>query len=218
LNAYYGYNIIDIFQDQADIDGWVQPTAKPGYPKYQNVNGDNMISTADQMVLGDPFPDFTYGINNTLTYKNLEFSFFFQGQQGAELLNSNAIESMFPANATRNRFTNQIEDRWTVNNPGAKWPSGINTSSYGGSKVNNLVVEDASYFRLKSLRLDYHLPVKFWGIQSANIYVLGQNLFTITNYTGYDPEANAFGQNNVKIDYSSYPLTRTWTLGLNVQF
>ena len=218
VNSYYGNNIIGIFKDQTEIDNWVQPTAKPGYPKYQNVNGDGIISTADLVVLGDPFPDFTYGINNTLTYKNLELSFFFQGQQGAELLNSNSIESMYPANATRNRFAYQINDRWTVDNPDAKWPGGINTSAYGGSKVNNLVVEDASYIRLKSLRLDYQIPFKFLNIQSANIYVLGQNLFTITDYTGYDPEANAFGQNNVKIDYSSYPLVRTWTIGLSVQF
>jgi hypothetical protein len=134
------------------------------------------------------------------------------------LLNSNAIESMYPANATRNRFANQIEDRWTPDNPNAKWPSGLNTSSYGASKVNNLVVEDASYIRLKTLQLNYNVPFRFWGIQSARIYITGQNLVTITSYSGYDPEASAFGQNNVRVDYSAYPLTRTWMLGLNIQF
>jgi hypothetical protein len=71
---------------------------------------------------------------------------------------------------------------------------------------------------LKTLQLSYNIPAKFWGIQSAKVYVTGQNVFTITNYSGYDPESNAYGQSNVKIDYSSYPLVRTWMIGVNVQF
>ncbi len=218
LNSYYGYRIIGIFQDQAEIDGYVQPTAQPGYPKFENVNGDGIISTADEVILGDPFPDFTFGMRNSVTYRDFVLDFFFQGQSGAELLNNNAIESMYPANFRRNRIEAQIKDRWTPSNPGAKWPSGANPSSYDGGKVTNLVVEDASYIRLKSLQLTYNIPVKILGIQSARVYILGQNLFTITDYSGFDPEANSFGQSNVRVDYSSYPLARTWMLGLNVQF
>lgn len=218
VDSYYGYNVIGLFRDQAEIDAWVQPTAKPGYPKYENLNGDGAITTADQMIVGNPFPDFTFGVNNTLTYKNLELSFFFQGQSGADMLNANAMESLYPANATRNRFANQVEDRWTADNLDAKYPTPINFSSWGGSKVTNMVVEDASYLRLKTLQLSYNVPVTFWGIKSARVYVTGQNVFTLTNYTGYDPESNAYGQQNVRIDYSSYPLVRTWMLGVNVQF
>jgi len=218
VDSYYGYKVLGLFHDQSEINSWVQPTAKPGYPKYQDVNGDKQITTADQQIIGNPFPDFTFGINNTLTYKNLELSFFFQGQSGADLLNSNAIESLYPANATRNRFAYQVADRWTPTNLEAKYPTPINFSAWGGSKVTNLVVEDASYIRLKTLQLGYNIPTKLWGIQSAKVYVTGQNLFTLTNYTGYDPESNAYGQSNVKIDYSSYPLVKTWMIGLNVQF
>lgn len=218
VDSYYGYNVLGLFSDQNEINSWVQPTAKPGYPKFENVNGDSKITTADQQIIGNPFPDFTFGINNTLTYKDLELSFFFQGQTGADLLNSNAIESLYPANATRNRFVNQVEDRWTINNLDAKYPTPINFSAWGGSKVTNMVIEDASYIRLKTLQLSYNIPAKFWGIQSAKVYVTGQNVFTITNYSGYDPESNAYGQSNVKIDYSSYPLVRTWMIGVNVQF
>ncbi len=218
LSSYYGYRIIGIFQDQDEIDGYVQPTAQPGYPKFDNINDDGQISTDDQVVLGNPFPDFTFGIRNSFTYKNFDLDIFFQGQQGASLLNNNAIESMYPANFRRNRIAAQIEDRWTTDNPDAKWPSGINTSAYGGGKVSNLVIEDASYIRLKSLQLNYTIPVKFWGLQSAKVYISGQNLLTITDYSGYDPEANAFGQGNARIDYNAYPLAKTWMLGLNVQF
>ncbi len=219
LGSYYGYRIIGIFQNQDEIDASAQPTAKPGYPIFEDVSKDGQISTADQVVLGDPYPDFTFGLRNNFGYGNFDLDIFIQGQQGADLLNGMAMESMYPGNATRNRLTNQIEDRWTLQNTDAKWPSGINSSAYGASsKVNNLVIEDASYIRLKSVQLSYNIPIKIGGISAAKIYVSGQNLFTLTNYTGYDPEANAFGQNNVKIDYSSYPLAKTWMLGLNVQF
>ena len=219
LGSYYGYRITGIFQNQAEIDASAQPTAQPGFPVFDDVYDDGQISTADEVILGDPYPDFTYGLRNDFTFGNFDLDIFIQGQYGADLLNGMAMESMYPGNATRNKLTNQVVDRWTTQNTDAKWPSGINPSSYGASsKVNNLVIEDASYIRLKSVQLGYNIPVKLKGISSAKVYVSGQNLFTITDYTGYDPEANAFGQNNVKIDYSSYPLARTWMLGVNVQF
>ena len=219
IGSYYGYRITGIFQNQTEIDASAQPTAQPGFPVFDDVNDDGQISTADEVILGDPYPDFTYGLRNDFTFGNFDLDIFIQGQYGADLLNGMAMESMYPGNATRNKLTNQVVDRWTTQNTDAKWPSGINPSSYGASsKVNNLVIEDASYIRLKSVQLGYNIPVKLKGISSAKVYVSGQNLFTITDYTGYDPEANAFGQNNVKIDYSSYPLARTWMLGVNVQF
>lgn len=218
INSYYGYMIVGMFRDQADVDGHVQPDAKPGYPKFEDYNNDGIISTGDLQVLGDPYPDFTFGLRNTLTFNNFTFDFFFQGQYGADLLNINAIESMYPANFRRNRITAQVEDRWTPNNLDAKWPSGANTSAYDAGKVSNLVIEDASYIRLKSLQLSYDIPSSILGLSSARVYIQGQNLFTITNYSGYDPEANAFGQSSAKIDYNAYPLARTWMLGLNVQF
>ena len=219
IGSYYGYRITGIFQNQTEIDAAAQPTAQPGFPVFDDVNDDGQISTADEVILGDPYPDFTYGLRNDFTFGNFDLDIFIQGQYGADLLNGMAMESMYPGNATRNKLTNQVVDRWTTQNTDAKWPSGINSSSYGASsKVNNLVIEDASYIRLKSVQLGYNIPVKLKGISSAKVYVSGQNLFTITDYTGYDPEANAFGQNNVKIDYSSYPLARTWMLGVNVQF
>ena len=124
---------------------------------------------------------------------------------------------MYPANFRRNRLAEQVLDRWTPQNPDAAWPSGVNPFAYGGGKVNSLVLQDASYLRLRNVRLNYNLPldnVSF--IRSANIYITGQNLFTITDYTGFDPEANSFGRSNVRIDYSSYPLARTWMVGVNV--
>ena len=217
--SYYGYVVQGIFQTSDNIAGSAQPTAKPGYPIFQDVNGDKRISPADQIIIGSPFPDFTFGIQNTITYKRFQLDVFFQGQKGADLLNINVLESLYPNNARRNRLAEQGLGRWTVDNPTAKWPSGANPTAYGGGKVNSLVLQDASYLRLKNVQLSYNLPVqqiKF--IQSARLYVVGQNLATFTNYIGFDPEANAFGRSNVRIDYNGYPLARTFMLGLNIGF
>ncbi len=217
--SYYGYEVTGIFQQGDNIAGSAQPNSKPGYPIFRDVNGDNRITPLDQQIIGSPFPDFTFGISNNLTYKRFQLDFFFQGQQGADMLNINMIESMYPNNARRNRITEQALDRWTPQNPTAKWPSGVQPHAYGGGKVNTMALQDASYVRLRNLSVGYNLPVeKVKFIQTARIYVVGQNLATFTNYIGFDPEANAFGRSNVRVDYNGYPLARTWMLGVNVGF
>jgi TonB-linked SusC/RagA family outer membrane protein len=217
--SYFGYEVSGIFQNTGEIANSAQPNSKPGYPIFTDINGDNRITPLDQVILGSPFPDFIFGVNNSFTYKRFQLDFFFQGQQGGDLLNINMIESLYPNNARRNRITEQALDRWTPNNPTAKWPSGVQPSAYGGGKVNTLSLQDASYIRLKNVQLAYDMGVeKIKFIRSVRIYIVGQNLLTFTDYIGFDPEANAFGRNNVKVDYNGYPLARTWMIGLNVGF
>ena len=219
LASYYGYNVTGIFQEGDDIANSPQPTAQPGFPIFEDLNGDGAITPLDQTIVGSPFPDFTYGFQNSLSYKNWQLDIFFQGQQGAELLNVNLIESLYPANFRRNRQSRTIVDRWTPQNTDAKWPSSVNPNAYGASKVNSLTVEDASYLRLKNVQLSYRVPVDNINFLSAlRVYVTGQNLFTITDYGGFDPEANSLGSSNVRVDYSSYPLARTYLLGLTASF
>lgn len=219
LASYYGYVVTGIFQEGDDIAGSAQPTAQPGFPIFEDRNGDGAITPLDQTIIGNPFPDFTYGIQNSITWKDFQLDFFFQGQQGADLININLIESLYPANFRRNRIAEQVLDRWTPQNTDTKWPSSVNPNAYGGSKVNSLTVQDASYFRLKNVMLSYNIPVKNLDFMNAlRVYVTGQNLFTITNYGGFDPEANSFGRSNVRVDYSSYPLARTFLLGLTANF
>lgn len=217
VNSYYGYQILGIFQNQEQVNSSAQPGSRPGFPIFKDNNGDNTISPADQRIIGDPFPDFTYGLHNSFSYKNFQFDFFFQGQQGGELLNINVIESMYPGNVRRNKLAEQILDRWTPENPGAKWPSGTVPTAYGGGKVSDLVLQDASYLRLKNVQISYSFD-NIRPFRSVRIYLVGQNLFTLTGYSGFDPEANSLGRSNVRIDYSSYPLTRTWTAGVSLGF
>lgn len=219
LASYYGYVVTGIFQEGDDIANSAQPTAQPGFPIFEDRNGDGAITPLDQTVIGNPFPDFTYGIQNSISWKDFQLDFFFQGQEGADLININLIESLYPANFRRNRIAEQILDRWTPQNTDTRWPSSVNPNAYGASKVNTLTVQDASYFRLKNVMLSYNVPVKNLDFLNAlRVYVTGQNLFTITNYGGFDPEANSFGRSNVRVDYSSYPLARTFLLGLTANF
>ncbi|MCB0522517.1 MAG: TonB-dependent receptor [Lewinellaceae bacterium] len=209
LAAYYGY-VVEGIQQVGD--------EHPGFPAIKDLNGDGAITTADQTIIGDPFPDFTYGISNEIKYKNWGLSFFFQGVQGGDLLNVNVIESMYPSNFRRNRLT-EMQDRWTPDNPDAKWPSAVDPNSYQGGKVNTLTLQDASYFRLKNVQLSFDVPLKKKNVISAlRLYATGQNLLTFTDYVGFDPESNSFGRSNVKVDYSSYPLARTYIVGLNATF
>lgn len=219
LASYYGYEVTGIFQEGDDIAGSPQPGSQPGFPIFADLNNDGAITPDDQTIIGNPFPDFTYGFSNSFTYKNWQLDIFFQGQQGADLLNINVIESMYPANFRRNRMSNQSLDRWTPQNTDTKWPSGVDPNAYGASKVNTMVLQDASYFRLKNVQLSYDIPMEKVGFISAlKVYFTGQNLFTITNYEGFDPEANSFGGSNVRVDYSSYPLARTFLFGVNARF
>ena len=124
---------------------------------------------------------------------------------------------MYPANFRRNRLSEQVLDRWTPQNTDTRWPSGVNPFAYGGGKVNSLVLQDASYIRLRNVQLSYNVPLENIDfLRSLRVYVTGQNLLTITDYTGFDPEANAFGASNLRIDYSSYPLARTLIFGVNI--
>ena len=219
LASYYGYEVTGIFQEGDNIEDSAQPNAQPGFPMFADLNNDGTITPADQTILGDPFPDFTFGLQNSFSYKNWQLDVFFQGQQGVELLNINVIESLYPANFRRNRLAEQMLNRWTPQNTETKWPSGVNPNAYGGSKVNSLVLQDASYIRLKNVQVSYTVPIKSISfLSSLRLYATAQNLFTLTDYIGFDPEANSFGRSNVRVDYSSYPLARTFLLGLNARF
>ena len=219
LASYYGYVVTGIFQEGDDIANSAQPTAQPGFPIYEDRNGDGTITPDDQTIIGNPYPDFTYGIQNSISWKNFKLDLFFQGQANVDLLNVNLIESLYPANFRRNRLVEPTINRWTPQNTDTKWPSSVNTNSYGASKVNTLTMQDASYFRLKNVQLSYNVPVdKVSFLSALRLYVTGQNLFTITDYIGFDPEANSFGRSNVRVDYSSYPASRTYLVGLTASF
>jgi len=217
LNAYYGYIVDGVFQQGDDIAVSAQPLSRPGEYKYRDVNKDGTINSADRTILGSPFPKFTYGLNNDITFGSFNFSFFFQGVQGNKMFNLNRTESENPISFRRNRLEETYSDRWTPTNPSNKNSSAIPVAVAYTSNVNSRAVENASYLRLKTVQLTYNLPTANWkNIRGVQIYVTAQNLFTITKYTGFDPEVSAFGTSNVRADYNAFPLSRTFTAGLSI--
>jgi TonB-linked SusC/RagA family outer membrane protein len=217
LTGYYGYRVAGVFQTGDDIPASAQPTAKPGYLKFEDVNGDGKISAADRTLIGNPLPELTYGLSNTFSYKGLNLDVFFQGVGSVDILNQNLLEALFPNDPLRNQLAEPVLNRWTPDNPTNKWPSAVGYNTYSAQKINTLTVEDASYLRLKNVTLSYQIPLgKFKAVNSARIFVTGQNLKTWTNYSGYDPEVSVNGDGNVRADFNAYPLARTYLFGLTI--
>lgn len=219
INSFYGYDVVGIFQEGDDIANSAQPTALPGHPIYRDTDQDGLITSDDRIVLGKPLPDFTYGVSNSFGYKNFSLDIFFIGVEGISTLDNNVLESFFPFNSDRNLISEHYLNRWTPENPDAVYPSGVNPSSYGGGRaVNSFTISDASFFRLKTVTLSYNFPVgNHKVLDKASMYVASDNLFTVTPFKGYDPDANN-GSGLVKSAYNSYPLSRTIRVGVKIGF
>ena len=224
LRSFYGFEIDGVFQEGDDIENSPTPAVSgyaAGMPRFVDQNDDGVIDEDDRVVLGNPFPDFSFGLNNSFKYKRLSLDVFVLGVQGIETLDANVTESLYPTNDARNTISEFYLNRWTPDNPTNDYPSGINASLYGGARsINSWTVVDASFIRLKNITLGYDLPVdKLGPVSSLRIFVAAENLATITNYKGYDPDASAAGADNVtKVNYNSYPLARTFRVGVDVKF
>lgn len=190
---------------------------------YQGVNPEdgNALYAEGQDIIGDPNPDFTYGINNTLEYKNFDLNFFIQGVQGNDVFNR--ARSLIIGRDGRIPFGTSVDLRntWTANNTSAPLPSLNATNTQLQSSE---FIEDGSFLRLKNISLGYYLDnvsaLENIGLASLRLYVSGQNIFTITDYSGLDPEVNNGGQNDrlAGVDIGALPTSRTFTLGLNAKF
>jgi TonB-linked SusC/RagA family outer membrane protein len=220
LYSYYGYKANGIFQTQEEIDkSPLRSTAKPGDPNWADTNADGKIDASDRVLLGNPFPKFTLGFNNEFEYKNINLSFFIEAVQGVDLLSWSLVDAYFSNDPYRNRLAEPMLNRWTPDNPTNSWPSAINPSNYQASNINSFTVTDASFVRLKNVQLGYRIPLPQQKIiKDAFLYLSGQNLLLITDYIGYDPDVNATGSSNVRLDRNAYPAARTFTLGLNLGF
>lgn len=218
IGSIFGYIVDGVWQTGDDFSK-VQAGVRPGDLKYRDLDGNNIINTADRTILGSSLPDFYYGFNTSISYKKIALAVAFEGSHGALMLNNSLLDSYYPFDFRRNKLADLYLNRWTPSNPTNEYPSFVPGGVQNSFIVNTKTVEDASYLRLQSVRLSYTLPVsKLKAFKNATVFVTGQNLYTFTNYSGADPAINANGGNIVRVDYSSYPLTRTITGGLNIQF
>ena len=221
LGSLYGWKYIGVLQEGETYKP--QPNSKPGDPKFEDVNNDGRIDADDRTIIGNANPDVIFGLTNTFAWKGFDASIFFQGSIGNDLLN------MTRMNLEWKRTTDAL-NRWTPTNTNTDIPrNGFYYSKYGGY-VNDHFVEDASFVRLKNLTIGYTIPFKK-VVSSCRVYFSAENLFTITGYSGWDPEvdtkANEAAQSGgsrqtanagAGMDFNAYPAMRTYTIGLNITF
>jgi len=227
LNTYYGYKVIGLFQNAADTAGWNQADKAPGRFKYADINGDKKIDDNDRTIIGNPNPDFSYGINLGAEYKAFDISAFFYGVAGKEAFNFVKWWTDFtPGTFPGGRSKNALYDSWLPDGsrPDAKTPIQETSSGTGfssGFAVNSYYVENASYFRLRNLQIGYTLPSSLLSklkISKARIYLQGTNLFTITDYTGLNPDIVSSDDRASGVDFGAYPTVKQFLIGVNVNF
>ncbi|WP_232302830.1 SusC/RagA family TonB-linked outer membrane protein [Draconibacterium sediminis] len=218
LNSFYGYNVLGIWQSEEEIQAsGTKDPVKPGDVRYEDVNGDDVVNSDDRVILGNSFPDLSYGLTNTFNYKRIGLNIFIDGVQGIDMLNNAVVETYFPISQRRNRLAEPYLNRWTADNPSTKYPSFVDPTNQGNKGVSSITVEDASFVRLRTVRLSYDIPIKNKKVfDRFNVYVSGQNLFVISDYSGVDPTTNSNGNASLKIDFNSYPVSRTFTVGVEI--
>jgi TonB-dependent starch-binding outer membrane protein SusC len=217
LGVFYGLLTNGIWQKGEEIPAGFATTA--GQVKFIDLNGDGKITPLDRTIIGNPAPDFTYGFTNNLSYKNLQLNVFLQGVAGGEILNADQFYFEVldgESNITKRAF----EGRWTDSNPSNAFPKAVKGRRLDLSDRN---IENGSFLRVKNVTLSYQVPVGKSGVgvlKSLRVYLTGQNLMTFTKFSGFDPEVNNFGQDNLMrgITFGNYPQARTFLAGLNIGF
>lgn len=186
-----------------------------GQIRLMDLNKDGSISSEDKTYIGNPNPDFTFGLNSDINYKNMSLSFFMQGSMGNDIFNASSIPVTLDYGQGMNTLQEVLWDSWSPTNVDAKYPLiSRNTSAY----VSDRWIENGSYLRLKNIELAYSIPIKNIFIRKAQVYISGQNLLTITSYSWWYPEVNSLNSNTPGIDYLSYPIARSYTVGLRMEF
>ncbi len=214
LNAYYGYEFEGIYQNANEIEthlyGTTNPTVVPGDIRFKDLNNDGKIDDNDRNFIGDPNPKLLYGLNLSGSYKNFDLAILFQGVGQVDRYNDS--KKIIDYDTRPFNYTTNILNAWDGEGSTNEIPR-VSFTDNGSSKISSIFVESASYFRMKNVELGYSFNnIKRLGLQNIRLYVSGQNLFTLTNYTGLDPESTDL------IDMGTYPQSKSFIFGINLSF
>ncbi|SHG90354.1 TonB-dependent receptor [Flagellimonas flava] len=223
LGSFYGFVFDGIYQNQAEVDAINDPRGAPGRVKFKDVNGDGAIDSEDRTVIGNAQPDFIWGLTNNLSYKNIDLDFTLQGVQGNEVFWT--TEFQLSRVGRESNSLASIRNFWN----GEGTSNTVQGLGEGPGDMSSRYIHDGSYIRLQNLSLGFNFPRTLLDrlkIQAAKVYVSGQNLFTITNYPGYDPEVNSRGGNDnlsnqnilLGYDHGGFPGVKIYNIGLNLTF
>jgi TonB-linked SusC/RagA family outer membrane protein len=221
--VFTGARYLGTWKTQEEITASGMTAQVVGGPRYEDINGDKIITNQDFVILGSPQPDFIYGLDNSFSYKNFDFSFYFQGTYGNEVYNLRTQTGLFQRGETTKY--KEVVNRWTPENPTSNIPRA------GSDAVTNVItnseyVEDGSHFRLKNARIGYNFPTSKFAkgtFKSLTAFAAGTNLFILSNFRLIDPETSRFGASglgNIAQGFSSgeYPNAKVFTFGLTATF
>ena len=215
INVFYGYVTDGLFQNQTEVENHAfQPGAAPGDIRYRDLNNDGVINESDRTVIGNPNPTWLFSMNNTVEWKGFELSVYLQGVAGNSIYNANNIENTGMAAAMNQ--TVAVLDRWTGEGTSNFMPRAVYGDPNQNCRVSDRFIENGSYLRVKNIMLAYSFPGKM--LQKINVHglrlaLICENVATISKYSGFDPEVSING-----IDSSRYPIPRTYSVGLNLNF
>jgi TonB-linked SusC/RagA family outer membrane protein len=207
LNSFYGYVADGLFRSQAEVDNSPAQTGKGlGRIRYRDLNGDKVINTADRTWIGDPNPDFIYGLNISLAYKGFDFSAFFQGVSGNAISNDVKYNTDFwsVSQTGSNKGTRTLQ-AWTPQNPDSDIPALTQVDANNEARLSTYFIEKGSYLKLRNMQIGYSIPRNLLSrakMQRARVYIGGDNLFILSkskSFTGLDPENPGFGYPNPKV-------------------
>jgi TonB-linked SusC/RagA family outer membrane protein len=219
-NSFYGFQTQGIFQTQEEIEAYVgpkgkiQPNARPGDFKWEDINNDGVINENDRKFLGNPMPNYTYGFTLSAGYKGFDIVVFSQGVAGNQIFNGLRRFGIASSN-----WQTEALGRWTGPGTSNTYPRLVtNDPNNNLNNPSDFYLKDGDYFRIKTLQIGYTLPksvVSKVGLERTRIYVMSENLATFTKYNGYDPE---IGGGTMSIDRGIYPQARSYMVGLTVGF
>jgi hypothetical protein len=226
---FYGRKTNGIFQNWAEVNAYknaqgslIQPNAQPGDVRFVDVNGDGKIDDNDRTKIGKGMPDWTYGFNMNISYKNVDLSMVFQGTIGNQIYDATRRTDLKYIN-----LPSYMWGRWTGEGTSNSTPRFSWNDNNGNWLSSDLYVKNGDYLRLKNIQLGYTLPQKLTRkvlISSLRLYVAAENMLTFTKYEGFDPEISNGGNKitdsgtSIGIDRGVYPQARTFTFGLNLKF
>ena len=233
ISSIYGFQVLGIFQSQSEAAAWA-PYGSTGYNapgkfKYADINNDGEINDDDRTIIGNPHPEFVYGINLNLAYQNFNLNLFGNGVQGNDVYNYVRYFADFNT-FQGNRSTRALNEAWQPSNPSApraQWVAAdpnatspiMDANDQISSRTSSYLIEDASYFRLRNIQLTYSFDDAIntaLGISGGQVYLQGQNLLTITNYSGLNPEIQTGNDIQLGYDGGFMPVSKTLIIGLNV--
>jgi hypothetical protein len=211
ISSYYGFVFDGIYQNAAEVSTQLFSNAngtQPGDIKFKDINKDGQINADDRAIIGNPIPKVTYGLSFSGDYKGFDVSFLLQGVEGVDRYND--LKQILNYDSRPFNSMVSVLDSWHGEGTSNTTPR-VTFNNNGGGNVSSVFVEDASYLRLKNFEIGYTLDVKTTGLKNLRIYVSGQNLLTLTKYTGLDPESTSL------IDKGTYPQSKAFILGLQVK-